>query len=232
MSIKLAVFDMAGTTVEDRGVVNRSFRETLADHGLLVEPEVVDAVMGLPKPEAFRILVGGSIRAETLVGRLDTMHRQFVERMIRFYSEDPEVGEVAGASRLFQSLRARGVKVALDTGFSRDIADAILERLGWASAAVVDATVTSDEVARGRPYPDMIQSLMSRLALDDPKTVAKIGDSPADLEQGFAAGCRWVIGVTWGTHSRAQLARYPYTHLVDSIGDLERLFESDRAPIG
>jgi phosphonatase-like hydrolase len=223
-TIELAVFDMAGTTVDDRGgVVNRCFRETLAAHGLAVEPEAVDAVMGLPKPEAFRLLVGRSPQAERLSGTLDAMHAAFVARMVSFYETDPSVAEVAGCSALFSRLRSAGIKVALDTGFSRPIADVILRRLGWADGSLVDATVASDEVAHGRPHPDMILTLMSRLGVSDPKTVVKIGDAPADLDEGFAAGCRWVIGVTWGTHTRAQLERYAYTHLVDSLQDLASL---------
>ena len=51
-------------------------------------------------------------------------------------------------------------KVALDTGFTRAIADVILARLGWDST-VVDASVASDEVERGRPYPDLIYRAMA-----------------------------------------------------------------------
>ena len=58
MPVRLVVFDMAGTTVVDEGVVNRCFRDSLAECGLAVKPESVDAVMGLPKPEAFRLLIG------------------------------------------------------------------------------------------------------------------------------------------------------------------------------
>ena len=225
MTIELAVFDMAGTTVDDRGVVNRCFRETLASFGLAVEPEAVDAVMGLPKPEAVRLLVGASAKAGELLGRVGSLHAEFVRRMVKHYAEDPSVGEVPGASALFGRLRAAGVKVALDTGFSREIADVVLDRLGWRSPGLVDATVASDEVAHGRPAPDMIRKLMAELGVSDPKAVVKIGDAPADLDEGFAAGCRWVVGVTWGTHARAQLEQCPYTHLVDSVDELARLFD-------
>ena len=39
--------------------------------------------------------------------------------------------------------------MALDTGFSRPIVDAILARLDWTAGLLLDATVTSDEVPRG-----------------------------------------------------------------------------------
>jgi phosphonatase-like hydrolase len=217
---------MAGTTVEDRGAVNRCFRETLANHGLAIRPDAIDAVMGLPKPEALRILVGGSALAGTLIGRVDAMHSEFVARMVEFYRNDPTVREVPGTSDLFGLLRDAGVKVGLDTGFCREIADVIITRLGWASRGLLGASVASDEVANGRPMPDMIESLMGQLGVTSPRRVVKVGDAPADLEQGFAAKCRWVIGVTWGTHSRAQLERCTHTHLIDTMEELSVLLRS------
>ena len=83
-----------------------------------------------------------------------------------------------------------------------------------------------DAVPRGRPFPDMILHLMSVLNIDDPKRVIKIGDAPADLEEGLAAGCRWVVGVTWGTHTRSQLMQDPHTHLVDTVEELTLLLDS------
>ncbi|MFO0910426.1 MAG: phosphonatase-like hydrolase [Isosphaeraceae bacterium] len=224
--IELVVFDMAGTTVEDHGVVNRCFRDTLAGSGLAVEPEAVDAVMGLPKPEAFRRLIGASALADVMAARVSAIHAEFVNRMVEYYEQDAAVREVPGVAELFAALRRAGVKVALDTGFSRPIADAIITRLGWNDRGLIDASVTSDEVANGRPFPDMIERLVELLGISTPQAVAKVGDAPADLEEGLAARCRWVIGVTWGTHSRAQLEKHPHTHLVDTVAELARLLES------
>jgi len=226
MTIELVVFDMAGTTVDDQGVVNRCFRESLAAQGLIAEPEAVDAVMGLPKPEAFRILIGRSDLAGQLAGKLDAIHADFVSRMVKFYRDDPSVREVPGSTALFAKLKAAGVKIGVDTGFSREIADTILKRLGWNENGLIDASVCSDEVSRGRPHADMIIKLMTRLGVTDPKRVIKVGDAPADLDEGFAANCRWVVGVTWGSHSRDQLERYAHTHLVDSMDELTRLLDT------
>ena len=131
-----------------------------------------------------------------LVARLDAIHADFVARMIRFYQTDPSVHEIAGASDTFRRLHAAGIKVALDTGFSRDIVDVILDRLGWNDRPLVDTTVTSDEVPRGRPHPDMIAKAMRDLGITDPRRVAKVGDTPSDLQEGTGAGCGLVIGVT------------------------------------
>ncbi|MFO0952383.1 MAG: HAD hydrolase-like protein [Isosphaeraceae bacterium] len=223
MPPRLVVFDMAGTTVADEGVVNRCFRAACSEAGLELEPEVVDSVMGLPKPEAVVLLVGRSPLAEKLAGQVDAIHARFVEIMIDHYRTDPAVRAIDGVGPMLDRLKKAGVLIAMDTGFSRPIADVILDRLGWKTGGPVDATITSDEVERGRPAPDMTLALMSRLGVTDPKTVAKVGDAPADLGEGTSAGCGWVVGVTWGSHRRDQLAAHPHTHLVDTMDELSAL---------
>ncbi|MHB1560447.1 MAG: phosphonatase-like hydrolase [Isosphaeraceae bacterium] len=218
--IELVAFDIAGTTVEDPGVVNRCLRDALAAAGLSLGAAEVNRVMGLPKPLALARLIDGAGRSRDLGEQVEAIHRDFVARALAFYREDPSVREVAGAGELFRSLRAAGLRVALDTGFDRPITDAILRRLGWAEGTAVDAAITSDEVERGRPHPDMILALMRRLGIESPLRVAKIGDTPSDLEEGTNAGCGLVVGVTGGTHSREQLEPFPHTHLIASIREL------------
>ncbi len=223
MKIDLVVFDMAGTTVNDDDGVNRCVRAALEKVGVPVTREAVNRVMGIPKPEALRQLIDASDRRTELVPRLDAIHTDFVARMIRFYQTDPSVHEVAGAGEVFRRLRAGGIRVALDTGFSREIVDVLLRRLGWRDSGVVDATVTSDEVPRGRPHPDMIVKLMRDLGVSDPKRVAKVGDTPSDLEEGTNAGCGVVVGVTRGSHTAAQLEPFGHTHLIESVTEMPAL---------
>jgi phosphonatase-like hydrolase len=220
MSIELVVFDMAGTTVHDGDAVNRCFRAALADAGLAVDAAAVNAVMGLPKPEAIRRLVAAS----PLAHRVQAIHADFVARMRHHYATDPEVREVPGAAATFARLRRAGIRVGLDTGFSRDIAQVVIDRLGWGGAdPVIDASVASDEVPRGRPYPDMIDHLMRQCGVGDHARVAKVGDTPADLTEGHGAGCGLIIGVTSGSHTREELTRHPHTHLIASVADLPAL---------
>jgi phosphonatase-like hydrolase len=221
--VQLVVFDMAGTTVNDDDSVNRCIRDALGAVGLVVTPAAVNAVMGLPKPEALAVLVRRHGRDAALIDRLDAIHRDFVARSIAFYQDDLSVHEVAGAAQVFQELKWAGVHIALNTGFNRPITRVILDRLGWSQSSLIDATICSDEVPRGRPHPDMIRELMRRLNVADPRAVAKIGDTPADLEEGSNAGCGLIIGVTRGTHTREKLAPYPHTHLVGTVADVPAL---------
>lgn len=190
----LFIFDMAGTTVQDRGGLvalhlQLAIRETNFEYSL----EEINAVMGEPKPVAIKKL---------LESRVDQAHRKFVQAMCNHYRKSELVAEIEGASQLFRELQRRGHNVALNTGFSRPIADAIIQRLGWDN--IIDDSVTSDEVARGRPYPDMIHDLMGRFG-EQPSNIIKIGDTPSDIAEGLAADCGQVIGVAYGSHSAEQL---------------------------
>jgi phosphonatase-like hydrolase len=218
--IELVVFDMAGTTVYDGDAVSVCFRAALAAAGVFPDLDAVNAVMGIHKPEAVRRLLSASGRAFT-EHEADVVHADFVERMVRYYETDPAVREIPGAGRVFADLRGAGIKIALNTGFGRSIVDVILRRLDWTKA--VDAVIASDEAPRGRPHPDMIHLLMAKLGVTQPRSVAKVGDTPVDLEEGTHAGCGLVMGVTTGSFRRWQLEAYSHTHIVESVTNVPAL---------
>lgn len=212
--IKLAVFDLAGTTVYDDQAVVGCLVDALAAAGFTAAPEDANALMGIPKPLAVRQLAPGIDEVKA-----DAVHEDFRRRMIAHYAEAPDIREIEGTSEAFARLRAAEIKVAIDTGFDRPTVDVLLPRMGW----TIDGSITSDEVANGRPYPDMVLALMAQFEIEDPSQVAKIGDTPSDLGEGTAAGCGFVIGVTEGTHAEAQLRQHPHTHLVRSVRDVPDL---------
>src|SRR5262249_61187650 len=149
LPIQLVVFDMAGTTVYDRDTVAVCLRDTVAAAGITASPEAVRAVRGVAKPLAIRSLLERRSASGVNDGLVEQLHEQFKARMLAYYRSDSAVREVEGASEAFRRLREAGVRVALDSGFSRAIVDAILERLGWRRAGLIDASVATDEVARG-----------------------------------------------------------------------------------
>jgi len=223
-SVDLVVFDIAGTTVADRGQpVHRALREALAEAGIAAEHASINAAMGIPKPMAIRQLMIEAGR-DPLPGDIEAIDRSFVAKIKRHYESSPDVSSVEGAVATFRALRKRGVRVALDTGFSREVTSTVVQRLGWLGPEPeIDAAISSDEVDRGRPHPDMIFALMKRFRIADPRRVAKVGDTPSDLEQGTSAGCKFVIGVTEGSHTAAELQGCPHTHLVANVSAVPQI---------
>lgn len=220
MPIELVVFDLAGTTVKDDKDVHRVLQKALAAQGVAISIEDANAVMGMPKPVAIRKLLDQRYHGPKEISAewIDEIHEMFVKEMIHFYKTDPGVSEKPGVEDTFRVLRQNNLKVVVDTGFDRQITDPLLERLGWKT--LIDASVTSDEVEHGRPYPDLIFRAMQLTNTTDVRNVAKIGDTISDMEEGKAAGCGLVIGVTTGAFTREQLLVAKPTHLIENVSEL------------
>lgn len=71
---------------------------------------------------------------------------------------------------------------------------------------------------------------MQLVGIEDPGTVIKVGDTPADIESGRAAECGVVIGVSYGTHSRQELEPYGPTRVIDALPDLLHVIEEVSVP--
>lgn len=217
---RLVVFDMAGTTVQDQGEVPAAFTSALSRQGIEVTPEQLNAVRGASKRQAVLNLMpegpDRESRAELAYAafKLDLGHRFSLG-----------VKSVVGAMQTFEWLRKQGVKVALNTGFDREITDLLLNALQW-TTDVVDAVACGDEVRLGRPAPYLIFRCLELTETQNVHEVAVVGDTALDLQSGHNAGAKWNIGVLSGAHSREKLEREPHTHILPSVAELQVVFES------
>ncbi|MBE7162297.1 MAG: HAD family hydrolase, partial [Williamsia herbipolensis] len=151
--ISLVVFDMAGTTVADDGLVERAFLAADADAGLAADDaaradmlEHVRKTMGYSKIVVFRHLANGD---EELAQRANAAFERAYRAMVAEGTAQP----IPGAAEAITRLRAAGVATAFTTGFSLETQTALLDSLGWTD--LVDVTLTPAEAGRGRPFPDM-----------------------------------------------------------------------------
>jgi phosphonatase-like hydrolase len=223
MKFDLFVFDMAGTTVDDSGnAVATAVCDAIRAVGLPATEVMVNPVMGIRKPIAIRELLTTLRGTTPTEAEVTAVHADFQSRIINHYETSPLVKEIAGASELFTELRRRGAKVTLDTGFDRKTLDTIVQRLKWQD--LLDDTCASDEVANGRPDPEMIHVLMKRSTVKDPARVAKFGDSVSDLEQGFAAGCG-LVGAILCDRTRPHMERFPKAVGIKSIAEVLPLLD-------
>ncbi|MDR6940298.1 HAD hydrolase-like protein [Mucilaginibacter pocheonensis] len=222
MAIKLVVFDIAGTTVKDDHEVSKAFQAALKKYNYHVELDRIDPLMGYEKNLAIKqMLQLHETDSEKITTELvSNIHKEFVFQMINFYKHEPGIEPLPNVEETFAALRANGVQVGINTGFSRDIADTIINRLQWAEKGLIDHVVGSDEVKLGRPHPYMIQKMMLEGGITDPLQVAKVGDTEVDVREGQNSGCKYVIGVTTGIFTRAELEKYNPTHIIDDIAQV------------
>jgi phosphonatase-like hydrolase len=226
-TIQLVVFDIAGTTVRDNGSVAEAFIAAFADYGIRVPVAEVKKVMGFRKMDAIVLLLEKFAPEkkddEELVDRI---HTRFIDKMIEFYLNDETLSPLPHAETVFRALKKQGIKVALNTGFTRSITDTILHRLRWDDRSpLIDQVICSDEVPRGRPYADMIEVLMDDLGIGSPAHVLKVGDTEVDVEEGRNAACGRVVSVTTGAYTREQLQPYGPDFIIDDLQELLPIIE-------
>ena len=209
--LKLVVFDMAGTTVDDRidGVplVLRSYDEAFRSRGVEVPMAVLNEQRGRDKWTVIKELGGED--AEEIYSHFNATLLANADR----------VREVGGASEAFRFLRGHGVRVALNTGFPREVAEGIIDHLGWEREGLIDSWTCSEDVGRSRPDPAMIHALMSGLGVEDPSAVMKVDDTAIGIEEGLNAGVV-TLGVLTGTQTRERLLRARPHDIIQSVIDL------------
>ncbi len=226
MTIGLVVFDIAGTTVADRGNINEAFRNAFSNAGYEVVPKDVDAVMGYRKIDAIKIILDQyGISPGIATNLIEIIHNDFTANMVRFYQEDKDLQALPFAEEVFEQLQNRDIKVALNTGFTRVITNAILDQLGWRRSELINVVVCSDEVPEGRPHAYMIKNIMEQLNIDNSRKVAKVGDTKVDIEEGRNANCGLVVAVTTGAYTREELIKYQPDHIIDSLEQLPALIK-------
>jgi len=227
MSIELVVFDIAGTTVADHGEIALAFQSALANFGYHIPVEKINPLMGYKKPEAIkRMLMEFEGDSGKITGDyIESIHRKFVDIMVDHYRTTDELQALPFAEEIFEYLHSNSIKIGLDTGFSKEITDVIIDRLGWLRDKKIDCYVCSDEVEQGRPYPFMITNIMERLNITDASTVIKVGDTEVDVNEGLNAGCKYSIAVTTGAFSEDDLKPYNPSYIINSLEELIPIIE-------
>ncbi len=232
--IQLVVFDLAGTTVKDEKEVYHCLMKAADKTGLPVDGDRLNSMMGWSKKQVFQTLWAEQLSPEhpDWETKVEASYSEFKQVLENHYCTQ-SVQPTAGCLELFAWLKSQKIKIALNTGFYREVTDIILHRLGWdlgldrnyvgSSESVIQASVTPSEIynSEGRPAPYMIQKAMYKLGIKDSQKVIVIGDTPSDLQAGINANCLWSLGVTQGTHRREQLEKYPNHGLLDSLAELK-----------
>ncbi len=216
----MVAFDVAGTTLNDDGIVITAFKNAFEatqpdlwpSKGEIWTQYAIDT-MGQSKIHVFTELLGDAQKAYQA-------NLAFEESYI---SEITEIGAtpIIGAEELFSELRKQGIAVVLTTGFSRSTLDVLLDTLNWRD--LIDLSVTPSEVERGRPFPDMLNFAAKQLMISAPENIMVVGDTAADMRAGIAFGAGHVVGVLSGAHDRETLHNAGATQIINSVANLPSL---------
>lgn len=222
-AVDLVVFDMMGTTIVASDGIPEAFRRAFEVVGVTLRPDDIASIRGRSKIDAIRELLTAHCGASFCRAEAANVYASFKQHLMDGYRTGP-LAAIAGAEDTFDWCRGNGIKVALTTGFDRELAGLLVARMQWESR--VDALICNDDVNAGRPAPDLILAAMQRVGVADVARVAVVGDTVSDLEAGENAGTGWNIGVLSGAHAKDRLSEAPHTDLIPSVADLPALLKA------
>jgi len=191
MPSRAVLFDFNGTLSDDEPIVCAIFQELFAERGRPLSTETYfSELAGTSDPEIVRAWLG--VDDPALVAEKVTRYRARVEDGSTVYEPAREAVRVAAA------VAAVGV-----------VSGATLEEIAPALTAAgldefVSATVTVDDVSRGKPHPEGYLIALELLGAGPEGSVA-FEDSEPGIEAALAAGLRCVAVL--GTLPRERLAR-------------------------
>ena len=172
------LFDQDGVLVDSEGAWDAARRAVVAENGGSWKDGATRAMMGMSAPEWSRYVrdeLGVPLEPAEISDRV-------VARLLAGYSN--ELPLLPGAVDAVRRIAARW-PVGLASSANREVIDAVLAGSGL--AGVFGATVSGEEVARGKPAPDIYLEAARRLGVD-PGRSAAVEDSTNGLRAAAAAG--------------------------------------------
>jgi HAD superfamily hydrolase (TIGR01509 family) len=177
VSVRAVIFDLDGVLVESEGLWNRAKRELVEAHGLPWPDDAERTMMGMSSPEWSGYLADLGVPLAP-----DAISDAVVARLSEIYAE--ELPLLPGAQAAVRRLAARW-PLGVASSSNRPIIELVLREAGVQGCFAV--TVSSEEVARGKPAPDVYLEAARRLRAEPGECVA-IEDSTNGLRAADAAG--------------------------------------------
>jgi HAD superfamily hydrolase (TIGR01509 family) len=172
------IFDLDGVLADSEQLWNEAKQEVVADTGGRWRDDAPRDMMGMSSPEW-----SAYMRDELEVPLdIDEINRRVVARMEALYRE--RLPLLPGAVESVRAIAAEW-PVGLASSSNREIIDLFLRESGLEDAFT--AAVSSEEVERGKPAPDVYLETARRLEVDPAACVA-VEDSSNGLRSAKAAG--------------------------------------------
>jgi len=177
---------MDGTLVDSERVWSISLRDLAAHLGGELSYPAREAMVGTNMPVSVALMFADLGLAPD-PARMAAAVEWLARRTSQLFSAEVPLRPGAGAA--LAAVRAAGVPCALVTNTERQLTELALNSLGRAH---FEATVCGDEVANGKPAPDVYLRAAELLGVPTAATVA-VEDSPTGVASAVAAGCTVLV---------------------------------------
>jgi HAD superfamily hydrolase (TIGR01509 family) len=180
--IEAVIFDLDGVLVDSEKVWDRARREVAQQAGGTWLPGATEAMQGMSSTEWSAYL------RDRLGVHLSTqeINEKVVSSVLALYQDALPL--LPGATDAVERMAARW-RLGLASSSNRPVIDVVLDRAQL--APFFDVTVSSEEVPRGKPAPDVYLEAARRLEVIPP-SCAVVEDSANGIRAGVAAGMRVV----------------------------------------
>lgn len=184
-SIQAVIFDLDGVLMDSEWIGFQSWQELVETHGGSLEERYISEMVGMSAEETAVYVMDKT----GLVFDVDQSAAWVWQRMIERLKL--EITPLPGAVALIHWLAARGVAMAVaSNSYTGYIENALA---GLKLSSFLPVRVGIDQVAQGKPAPDVYLAAAQRLGVD-PACCVAIEDSPVGMQAASAAGMR-VIAV-------------------------------------
>lgn len=202
MKIKGIILDWAGTIVDFGSLAPMgAFVELFAKHQIEISVAEARVPMGLPKID--HIVALGTMPAVAqqwlnIYGR-SFQYKDAQNLLLEFEPMSAKSAMersdfIPGFMAVYQSLKARGLRFATTTGYTRKIMTPLIEK-AYAQGFEPALVICCDDVLRSRPDPMGMNLCLKAMQLENQAhQVIKVDDTAPGLAEGLASGC-WTVAV-------------------------------------
>jgi len=211
MSIRAVVFDLDGVLVQSEEIWDEVRERYVRERGGRYDAEAQRAMMGMSSTEWSRYIhdeLGVAAAPEEI-------NADVVRLMTERYRE--RLPLVPGAPEAVERLAA-SYPLGLASSSNRPLIDAVLELSGLARH--FRATVSSEEVVKGKPAPDVYLEVARRLRVRPSRCVA-VEDSHNGIRSAKAAGMH-VVAIPNPSYPPDEASLAEADVVLDSIRELTR----------
>ena len=178
MSVAAVVFDLDGVIIDSEPLWEEVRRRFVADCGGQWAPDTQRRLMGMSTGE-WSAYLSGELGVGMPAGEVA---KAVIERMVERYRD--AIPEIAGAVQVVRDIGASW-PLGLASSSPRRLIDSVLEGTGLIEAFSV--TVSTEEVARGKPSADVYLAVAQKLGVPPARCVA-VEDSNNGILAAVAAG--------------------------------------------
>jgi HAD superfamily hydrolase (TIGR01509 family) len=183
--IQAVAFDMDGLLLNTEDLYEEVTKELLTRRGRTFKDPVRKRMIGLPAPKAYQVLIESELLEETwqeLHEETEKIFEGILETRLRC---------LQGVEQTLCAIQSKGLPRCVATSSTRNFALKALDLVGVLDK--LDFVVTAEEVARGKPHPDIYLEAARRMGVQTEKMLV-LEDSENGTKAGVTAGA-YVISV-------------------------------------